>query len=324
MKTDLSRLRKSPSVAIVVLNWNNADDTLQCLDSVSHLDYGNFSVTVVDNGSTDDSARQIRQAFPEIDFLQLDENLGYAEGNNAGIRRVMRANPTYVLVLNNDTLVEPQMLTELVNVAEGSGRIALVGPMVRCWNSDSLFAAGSFVKWNEGELLHRGLFQPARDYERSGLPEPVDFIVGCGVLVRREFIEEAGVLDPLYYLNFEDVEWGVRARRLGYEVIYVPRAKMWHKVSATLGLASPANTYYMTRNALLFFWRNSPSLRREIAVSRILARTLRTVAAWTLKRRYRSDDFRRKRNANLLAVRDFFLGRFGKMGQDVQRVCYGG
>jgi GT2 family glycosyltransferase len=151
----------------------------------------------------------------------------------------------------------------------------------------------------------------------------VDFIVGCGLLVRRELIERIGALDPAYYLNFEDVEWGIRAGRAGYKVLYAPRAMLWHKVSATLGQASPANTYYMTRNGLRFFWQHAPGPLRWLATARLLLRTVRTVSAWTLKRQYHAPVFRRKRSANLLALRDFFLDRFGAMGPDVYRICYG-
>lgn len=147
---------------------------------------------------------------------------------------------------------------------------------------------------------------------------------GCAVCVRRKFIEEAGMLDERYHLGgYEDADWGMRAAAHGYQVWNVPEAKMWHKISAAAGIGSPLTTYYMTRNALLFFWQNTPSHRRWFCASRIILRTLRIVGAWTLKSKYRNETFRRKRDANLLALRDFFLGRFGPMGPDVARVCLG-
>ncbi len=237
----------------------------------------------------------------------------------------MQARADYVLILNNDTLVAPTMLDELVQVAESSPDIGMVGPTIYCTDPrDRLFAAGSFVLWKVGDLCHRGMFQPPGPYTKVQNPESVDFIVGCGILVRRQLIEVVGMLDSLYYLNYEDVEWGIRAHRYGFKVLYAPQAIMWHKVSATLGQASPANTYYMTRNALRFFWRNTPLHVRWLAVSRIILRTVRTVGAWTFKSQYKGQVFQRKRAANLLALRDFFLGQFGEMGLDVARVCYGG
>jgi GT2 family glycosyltransferase len=314
-----------PKVTIVILNWNNAPDTLECLASVAELCYDNYGVLVVDNGSTDGSVAAIRDQYPGVTILENAENLGYAEGNNAGIRYAMQSGAELVLILNNDTLVAPTMLAELVRAIESSPEVGMVGPTVYCTDpADWLFAAGGLVLWKRGALCHRGMFQPAGPYTKAESPEPVDFIVGCGVLVRRQLIEAAGVLNPLYYLNYEDVEWGIRAHRHGFKVLYVPQAIMWHKVSATLGLASPANTYYMTRNALLFFWKNTPAHLRWSPVLRIVLRTLRTIGAWALRPQYREPIFRRKRTANQFALRDFFLGRFGEMGPDVARVCYGG
>jgi GT2 family glycosyltransferase len=253
----------------------------------------------------------------------LESNLGYAEGNNVGIRHALAQQPDYIFVLNNDTLLEPTMLTHLVQIAETDTTIGMVGPKMYCTEPrDKIFAAGSFVRWWEGELEHRGMFQTEIVENLQGQPELVDFITGCGVLVRRKLIEKIGMLDHHYYLNFEDVEWAIRAWRNGYQVIYMPQAVMWHKVSATLGQGSAANTYYMTRNALRFFWSNGSGLIRWLAVTRILLRTIRTMSSWTINFRYHTPAFRKKRQANLMALRDFFWGRFGPMGPDVYRVCY--
>jgi len=312
-----------PTVAIVILNWNNAPDTIDCLHSVAKLDYPNYTILVVDNGSTDDSVAKISAHFPTVEILETGKNLGYAEGNNVGIRWVMQKAADYVFVLNNDTLVEPAMLTKLVQAAELYPELGMAGPLMYCIEpKDILFAAGSFIDWSKGKIWHRGMFQPAARYAGSNQPEPVDFISGCGVLVRRQLIEVAGILDPIYYLNFEDIEWSVRANRYGFQVWYVPQAVMWHKISASLGQESAANTYYTTRNALHFFWHNASGRLRWLSVAHIIFSTLRTIGAWTLKPRYKSETFQRRRKANLLALRDFFQGRFGQMGPDVALVCY--
>jgi GT2 family glycosyltransferase len=309
-----------PSVTIVILNWNNAPDTLECLASVLKLTYLNFNVIVVDNGSEDGSINVIEEKFPEITYIKLSTNLGYAGGNNVGLQWALQEGTDYVMVLNNDTILDPNMLTELVKVAEGNTKIAMVGPLMYCTAPHNyLFAAGSFILWKKGSLNHRGLFQPANDHIYLKRPEPVDFIVGCCVLVRSRVIKSIGYLNQDYYLNFEDVEWGLMSHRFGYEVWFVPQAVMWHKVSATLGLASPTNTYYMTRNALLFFWKNASSLERWISLINIISRTIRTIIAWTIKRKYQTHDYKKKRAANFLAIRDFLTGRFGKMGIDVAR-----
>lgn len=314
-----------PSVWVIILNWNNAPDTLACLESVLRSDYPNFRILVVDNGSTDGSVAVIRQHYPGVEVLALSENLGYAEGNNMGIRRALAEGTDYVLLLNNDTLVAPDMLRELVAVAAADARVGIAGPLIYDLGSpERLCAAGSYIHWSRGEIEHCGMWCLASEYAVPDSPQPVDFLVGACLLVSHGCLNTVGDFDPAYYLNFEDVELGVRVRTARYRVVFVPRAMLWHRVSASLGQASPANTYYMTRNALRFFWLNAPAPLRGIAVTRILLRTVRTIGAWTLKSRYQTEWFRRKRNANLLALRDFFMGRFGKMGADVARVCYPG
>jgi hypothetical protein len=190
----------------------------------------------------------------------------------------------------------------------------MIGPKMYCYEPENtIFAIGSFINWSKGETTNRGMFQPVSDFDKFQRPEPVDYIVGCGVLVSKRLIERVGVLDPIYFLNFEDVDWGVRAWREDFEVWYIPQAVMWHKISATLGPASPANTYYMTRNALLFFWRNSPSRYRWLVILRIFLRTIRSIGSWTLRPRYWSDTFKQRRLANIAALHDFTRGEFGQM-----------
>ncbi|MFN8006974.1 MAG: glycosyltransferase family 2 protein [Terriglobia bacterium] len=246
----------SPLIGIVILNWNNAPDTIECLDSVLKLSYAPFTVLVVDNGSTDDSVIRISASHPEIGILKTGKNLGYSGGNNLGIRHLLDKDAKFILLLNNDTKVEPDMLTELLKVAESGLNVGMAGPKVLLeGRKDTLFAAGSLVHWSRGEIEHRGMFSrapgsPAPEREE---PEGVDFLAGCGLLVSARFIEKAGGLDERYFLNYEDVEWGIRARRFGFEVFYAPRAILTHKVSASLGESSAANTYYMTRNASISF-----------------------------------------------------------------------
>lgn len=313
----------TPRVAVVILNWNQPQLTLDCLASLQAMDYPNYSALVVDNGSADDSVARISATYPGVEVLALDENLGYAEGNNRGMAHALAHGADYVLILNNDTLVAPDMLSRLVAFAASRPCLGIAGPTMFCAEpADTLFAAGSGIDWQRGVTENRGMFRAAAAYPLPAAPEMVDFIAGCAVLATRRLIDSVGGLDSGYYLNYEDVEWCVRARRQGFEVWHVPQAVMWHRVSATFGLGSPANTYYMTRNALRFFWTNAPPASRPLAVASILARTLRTVGAWTIKPRYHSEVYRRRRDANILAVRDFLRRHDGKMGQDVAAICY--
>ncbi len=312
-----------PRVIVVILNWNNAPDTIACLDSLRRVEYRNTEIIVVDNGSTDESLPQLREAYPRIELLETGENLGYAEGNNVGIRHALAARPDYVCVLNNDTEVAPDFITRLVEEAESDPAIGIVGPKMYFFEPpDMVFAAGSLVEWDGGVLNQRGIWQreSAIGPLYGDCPEDVDFIIGCGVLIKRTVLEQVGLLDPRYYLNFEDVDLCIRALQAGYRVRYTPHAVLRHKVSASLGQGSPRNTYYMTRNALLFFGTHLRGWRRWRALTRIVVRNVGHIAVWTLKPQYRHAA-RTKRDANVLALRDALLGRFGKMGPDVEAVC---
>ncbi|MGC9025510.1 MAG: glycosyltransferase family 2 protein [Chloroflexia bacterium] len=307
-------------VFIVVLNWNNAPDTLECLASLQQLDYPNYRILVVDNGSEDGSPEKIRARYPEVDLLVLGQNLGYGAGNNAGIHCALEHDAEYVLLLNNDALVSSTALTRMVQIAETKPNCGLVGPLTYCTpDKDLLFSAGGRISWYAARACHRYMFVPQHCYTARN-PESVDFIAGCAMLASRRLIKTAGLLDPDYFLNLEDVEWCVRARRHGFSVWLAPEAQIWHKVSGTLGQGSPMNAYYMTRNTLRFFWENAPRGLRSWCVFVTLLRTMRTILAWSLKPRYRSRRFYGLRRANLLALRDFFTRRYGPMGRDVANV----
>jgi GT2 family glycosyltransferase len=154
-------------------------------------------------------------------------------------------------------------------------------------------------------------------------PVEVDYIDTCAILIKNDVIHRIGGMDGRYFINFDDLDFNVRSKRAGFKIVYVPAARMWHRVSSSMGIASPGTTYYMTRNALLFFWSHAPGVWKIIDVLLLITRTIRTILAWNLKPGYRNDDkFSRKSAANLFALRDFCFGRFGKMGQDVHEACY--
>jgi GT2 family glycosyltransferase len=314
-----------PTVYIIVVNWNGKSDTLQCLASLEELDYHPFRIVIVDNDSADGSVSSIRAHYPDTTIIETGENLGYTGGNNVGIRHALDCGADYVFLLNNDTIVDPQMLEKLVDFAESHPLAGIVGPKQYFFDQPNAIAGtGSVIDWRHATIWHlrRGEVESEKGQSVSQVPRKVDFMDGCAVCVRREFIEKVGMLDERFHLGgYEDADWGTRAAAHGYQVWNMPEARMWHKISAAAGIGSPLTTYYMTRNALLFFWQNAPGYRRWLCASRIVLRTVRTIGAWTLKSKYRTETFRRKRDANLLALRDFFLGRFGRMGPDVAKIC---
>lgn len=315
------RLAACPSVAVIVLTWNQRDLTLDCLKSLAKLDYpaNRLEIIVVDNGSVDGTANAIRNSASWVTVLENDENLGFAEGNNTGIRHVMQGQADYVMLLNNDTVVAHDMLRRLLVVAEAEPCIGIVTPKIYYFDQPTrIWCAGADVDLATGRT--RRLRAEEDDNEETEMPHNVGFASGCGICLKRSVIEDIGLLDSRFFLYYEETDWCLRAIRAGWRVVYVPEAKMWHKVSATMGTNSPATEYYMNRNVLLFLRKNQRGLARVGSLMAAAGLNLRTVAAYTVKpRKSRRSALR---NARLLALRDAVLGRWGKMGPDVTAKCY--
>ena len=250
----------TPRVSIVVLNWNGLEDTLACMESLGELDYPAFDVLLVDNGSTDGSGGALQSRYasdPKVEILRNRANLGFAEGNNVGIRRGLEKGSDYILILNNDTVVHPQALTALVRVAQTDPKMALLGPKVY-YKDDPQRLYSSFDRvslwWmsalpTTGGQMDRGQFQQIRE---------VDNLVGCALLVRGTAIQDVGLLDPDYFAYYEEVDWSYRMRQKGYKVVFVPDAVIYHKGGASLKRVDPSQiAYYKIRNLILFMKKHA-------------------------------------------------------------------
>lgn len=307
----------TPSVAIVVLTWNQRDLVLDCLASLRVLNYPNYSIIVVDNASCDQTANVIRANFPDATVIENSENLGFAEGNNVGIRYALEHGAEYVMLLNDDTIVDAQMLDELIVVAEKAPKIGLVGPAIYYQNQpEVIWSAGNNIDWDTGTL--KRLHADTRlDPEQPAFE--ADYLTGCALCVKSAVIDRIGLIDPRYFIYYEETDWCMRARAAGYKAVLVPRARIWHQVSATMKQDSPATVYYMTRNAFLFLYLHAKGATRWTTLARVVIRELRTIAAFSLKSQHRHR--RANRNARLYALRDILFSRWGKLGHDVALAC---
>ncbi len=282
-----------PKVAVVILNWNGWKDTIECLESLYQIKYPNYSVVVVDNDSQDESLEKIRNyalgkimvksAFFEYDndnkpiemgecskkesegdkncltqdncliLIKSDKNYGFAEGNNIGIRYALKnLNADYILLLNNDTVVDTDFLNGLVNIAEGSEDIGIVGPKIYYYdNPNNIWCIGGKIDWKFARGLHVGTNKvDAGQYNEI---REFDYISGSAFLIKREVLEKTGLMDEKFFLYFEETDLALRASKEGYKSVYVPEAKIWHKVSKSGGgISKPIGLYYITRNRWLF------------------------------------------------------------------------
>lgn len=298
----------SQKVFIVVLNWNGRRDTIECLESLKKVTYHDHEVVVVDNGSTDGSVEAFKKNFPELAVIQTGGNLGFAGGANAGIRHALKKGAEYVILLNNDTIVSPDFALELVAAAEGFKDAGILCSKVYFYDRpDVIWYAGAwFNNWlGWGRMRGYNL----RDDGRFDRIEETGRACGCSLMVTRRFCEKTGLLDEEYFCYCEDMDWGMRAKKNGFKVLYVPSSKVWHKASRSTGGASTGiSLYYTVRNTLKCLDKNMPLsfiprfLRYAgIAVTSLLSLfTMGVPKALGLKRIYQG-------------MRDYFHGRFGEL-----------
>ncbi len=295
-----------PKVITVILNTNRRDDTLACLASLAKSTYPNRHTIVLDNASTDGSVAAIRQAFPAVEIIELQENLGYAGNNNVGIRAAMAQNADWVFVLNEDTILAPNCLSELVAVGESSPQIGIVGPMVYHHNEPNVIQSAGGRLNRRWEGSHIAQNQP--DTGQFVAPHRVDWISGCAILVRRAVIEQVGMIDERFFYYWEETEWCVRAAAAGWEIWHMPAAKLWHKGVQRDYQPKPSVTYYSTRNRLLLLAKHHAPLAVWLAAWAQIGRTL---ASWTLKPKWRN--MRGHRDAMWRGMLDFLRHRWGQM-----------
>jgi GT2 family glycosyltransferase len=290
-------------VSIIILNWNGWQDTIECLESLYKIDYPNYDVIIVDNGSQDNSVEMIKNyalgdLLIESDFFEFEKcnkpinifeyesktlkslsiidrkyhnldsnkrliliknnhNSGFSEGNNIGINFALKIlQPKYFLLLNNDTIVHNNFLDELVKFANKSPKIGIVGPKVLYYNKPKKTA----FMGNNVNLCNGRIFHVFKKNESSSTPVKIGFVYGCGLLIKRNVLDDIGLLDPNYFLYYEDVDWCLRARRKGYDVFYVPKSMIWHKIPLK-GSISLNSYYYGNRNSFLLIKKNRSSIK---------------------------------------------------------------
>ena len=283
------------SVAAVVVSWNGRDDTLDALESLRGID-----TVVVDNGSVDGSADAIAERFPEVELIRAGVNLGFAGGNNAGIRRALDRGADWVLLVNNDATVEPGIIEALAAAAESRPDAGVLACKVLFADSDRLWYAGAGFNPYLGRSRHEGFGKP----DEPGTLRDTVRATGAGMAVSRAAIDKAGLLDEELFLYAEDLEWCLRIKAAGFAVVYVPDARVRHRVTAASGGAgSPTASYYEARNVLAVVERHRPLPRGLTGARRALVVAPRVALA---ARRPRSA------YAALRGWRDYRKGRLGR------------
>ena len=224
----------TPSIAIIVLTWNGRELTLDCLRSLEAVATPGAHAILVDNASRDGTVAAVRERYDDrITIIENTANIGFAAGNNVGIRRALEDGADFILLLNNDTIVAPDFVDQLLrpmsdpSVGITAPKIYYAEPHDQIW-----FAGGEISLWR-GTARHTGIRESDRgQYDRE---HDIDYATGCAMLVRREVFEKVGALDPSYQAYFEDADFSLRARDAGFRIRYAPASHVWHRISASTG-----------------------------------------------------------------------------------------
>ena len=259
---------KAFDVVVVIVNWERPPDTIQCIRSVLESQLVKLHIVVVDNGSRDDSIKQIRSAFPEISLIPLKRNLGFAGGFNVGIEWALQMPVPYIFLLNNDTVLEATTIKSLIEAPWDVSvpKILYFDQPQRVW------AAGAYWRPFPPAVIMKGFQKP--DGPAYNMPYPLDYATGCALMVKREVLEKINAFDAEFENYMEDYDFTYRVRAAGFTMGYVPEAIMLHKVSQTLGEESPLRWRFLGRNTVFFY-------RKE---NRFPIRILAGYLAWFIMR----------------------------------------
>lgn len=296
------------NIAVVTVNYNTEDDTHEFLKSLTKIKPQNFNLTVVvvDNGSKNIFKRKDSE---EIILIRSEKNLGFTGGYNLGMRKALEIGAEYIMIVNNDTIVEENLITYLQQELERDSKVGVTVPKIyfakghefhkdRYKKEDLgkvLWYAGGYIDWDNVMSIHRGVDEV--DHGQYDNPEPVSFATGCCLMIKREILKKVGFLDDQYFLYYEDADFNERVKRAGYTIVYVPKAVLYHVNASSSGGAGHGNAlqdYFITRNQMVFGLKYAP-LRTKMALIRQSVKLL----------------FNGRREQKR-AIKDFYMRKLGK------------
>jgi hypothetical protein len=240
----------NPKIGIIIVNYNGEEYTNSCIRSIFKSSYQNYLIVVIDNASTDNSVQLLEEEFNnKIILIKNEDNLGFSGANNIGIKYALKNGCEYVLLLNNDTETDKDLMKNMVDASIKNNN-AIISPKIYYYDEPKkIWAAGGCLTWKKGLSFHYGFNEIDRG--QFEVRKEINFATGCCILIHKSVFEKIGFLAEEYFLYFEDTDFCVRAKRAGIKILYEPSAKLWHKVSSTTGGEESIITlYYGNRNRL--------------------------------------------------------------------------
>jgi GT2 family glycosyltransferase len=239
-------------IFVVTVTWNGLQDTCECLDSLFLQEDVLLDIVVVDNGSTDGATQFLRKKYPNVETIRSERNLGFAGGFNLGITYAIKQGAEYVLIINNDTILDSSMCKNLLFAM--SDEVAVASPVI-------FYAQDPQRIWSAGGYIHPNLLEPrdshSRDQELPSVPIKRTFLSGCCMLIKRDVFTKIGLFDERFFVYYEDLDFCLRLLQNKLTIVLVPSAKLWHKVSLSSGgELSPSERYFMAYSSCLYFHKH--------------------------------------------------------------------
>jgi hypothetical protein len=269
-------------LSIITINYNGIKDTCELIDSIPFDN--NMEVIVVDNASKEDEASIIAERYPQVKVIRSQQNLGFAGGNNLGIRV---AKGKYILLINNDTYIKNFNFDALINRLESSDKIGIVCPKLRfAWGNNPIQFAG-YTPLTKITIRNQAIGFGEEDHGQYDTAHSIPYAHGAAMLIKRETINKVGLMPECFFLYYEELDWSIMFTRAGYEIWYDPACTVYHKESQTTGQNSPLRTYYITRNRLLLVKRNYKGIYKHLSYIYLIGIVAtRDIIKYTLQGRF--------------------------------------
>jgi len=282
-----------PKVSIIILNWNGWQDTLECLESLAKINYPHYEVIVADNASEDDSVKRIKdwkkkKLIKNFSLIENNKNYGFAEGNNITIRQVLKEKQSpYILLLNNDTVVDKNFLNELVKTAEERKKCGIVGSKIYYYppkRRNIVQSSGAGINLKTGRLASYG--DGKTDSQQFKKIKKVDYVYGTSMLIKREVFEKIGLFDEKFFAIAEDADLCLRAKKAGCLTFCAPLSKIWHKSEVSIKKIPGFSAYYRTRNLIWLVKKHTTTIEfLFFAINYLIFQFPRTIYRSCFKKR---------------------------------------
>ena len=272
-------------LSIITINYNGLKDTCELIETLP-LEDKSIEVIVVDNASTQDEATAIEERYPQVKVIRSKDNLGFAGGNNLGIKA---AQGKFLFFLNNDTVLRPRAsdLRPLISRLESSPKMGMVCPKIKFSWGNQLIQFAGYTPLSPITMRNKAFGCGEVDHGQYNTAHPTPYAHGAAMMIKREVIEKAGMMPECYFLYYEELDWSMMIRRAGYDIWYEPACTIYHKESQTTGQNSPLRTYYITRNRLLFAQRNQLGRTKYITFLYLIGIVaIRDILKYSFQRRW--------------------------------------